>query len=496
MIKDFLSHGFLQARRSPVWAKSLITNVVLGFFGLMMLFYMLLLGVFLHKVADGLEGEFFPGASRIEIISRFLIYYFGFEFILRFFLQNTPVLFIQPYLHLALKKSKIIHFMLCKSMVSIFNLLALLLLIPFGIVVVYQQMGMGAFFGWTVSILGLSMLNHYLGIYFKKKLNDYPNLMLALIALMVGATLVEYFNIFEFSTISIWVFAQFLETPALALIPVVLAIAFYQLNFLYLRNNTYPDEISARKASKSKISGDFAFLKRFGKTGELVALELKMILRHKRPRMTLVFSGILLLYGLFFYTSDEMSQMSFIFILAGIFVTGAFFINHGQYLLSWQSGDFDFLLTRNVSFRQYLESKYWLFVAVCGIAFVLSIGYVYFGWKIVAINFAACLFNIGVNIPIVMRLSMFNPKKIDLNRGAAFNYEGMGAAQWLMSLPVLGLPYLFYLPFTLAGYENYGIMAVGIVGVIGFAFHKYILGQLTEAFIKRRHKIAAGFRAQ
>lgn len=496
MIKDFLSHGFLQARRSPVWAKSLITNIVLGFFALMMLFYMLLLGIFLHKVADGLEVEFFPGAGRIEIISGFLIYYFGFEFIARFFLQNTPVLFIQPYLHLALKKSKIIHFMLNKSMISIFNLLAFLLLIPFGIIVIYQQMGVGALFGWTLSILGLSMLNHYLGIYFKKKLNDYPNLMLALIALMLGATLVEYFNIFEFSTISVWIFSQFLKSPVLALIPVILAIAFYQLNFLYLKNNTYPDEISTRKSSKSKISGDFAFLKRFGKIGELVALELKMILRHKRPRMTLIFSAILLLYGLMFYTSDEASTMSFIFILAGIFVTGAFFINHGQYLFSWQSGDFDFLLTRNVSFRQYLESKYWLFVALSGIAFVFSIGYVYFGWKVVAINFAACLFNIGVNIPIVMRLSMFNPKKIDLNRGAAFNYEGVGAAQWLMSIPVLGLPYVFYLPFTLAGYENYGIMAVGIAGVIGFAFHKYILGQLTEAFIKRRHNIAAGFRAQ
>ncbi len=496
MIKDFLSHGFLQARRSPVWAKSLVTNIFLGMLGLMMLFYMLLLGVFLHKVADGLEGEFFPGASRIEIISRFLIYYFGIEFIIRFFLQNTPVLFIQPYLHLPLKKSKIIHFMLRKSMVSIFNLLAFLLLIPFGLIVVYNQMGAGAFLGWTISILGLAMLNHYLGIYFKKKLNDYPNLMLVLISVMLGLTAIEYFGLFEFSSLSVWIFAQFLETPLLALIPVALAVILYQLNFSYLKNNTYPDEISAKKVSKSKISGDFAFLKRFGKTGELVALELKMILRHKRPRNTLMLSGVLLLYGLFFYTRQNDSAMEFIYIFAGIFVTGAFFINHGQFLLSWQSGDFDFLLTRNVSFRQYLESKYWLFVAVSCIAFVLSIGYVYFGWKIVAINFAACLFNIGVNIPIVMRLSMFNPKKIDLNRGAAFNYEGMGAAQWLIGIPVLFLPYLFYLPFTIAGYENYGIMAVGVAGLIGFAFHKYVLGQLTQAFINKRHKIAAGFRAQ
>lgn len=496
MIKDFLSHGFLQARRSPIWAKSLLTNIFLGLLGLMMLFYMLMLGIFLHKVADALEAEFYQGATRVDIISRFLIYYFGFEFIIRFFLQNTPVLFIQPYLHLPLKKSKIIHFMLRKSMVSIFNLLALLLLFPFGIIVIYRQLGVEAFLGWTAAVLGLTLLNHFLGIYFKKKLNDHPNLLLVLIGVMLGATIVEYFQLFEFSSLSVWVFSQFLGTPMLALIPVVLAMVFYQLNFSYLKNNTYPDEISTRKSSRPKIAGDFAFLKRFGKTGEMMALELKMILRHKRPRNTLVLSGVLLLYGLFFYTQPNDEGMQYVFIFAGIFVTGAFFINHGQFLLSWQSGDFDFLLTRNISFRQYIESKYWLFVAVSCIAFVISLGYAYFGWKIVFINFAACLFNIGVSIPLVMRMAMFNPKKIDLNRGAAFNYEGMGTAQWLIGIPVLLFPYVFYLPFTLAGYENYGIMVVGLVGIIGFAFHKHILGLLTQAFINRRHKIAAGFRAQ
>jgi hypothetical protein len=496
MNKDFLKHGFLQIKRSPVWAKSLATNIVLGFFALMMLSYVLLLGLFLHKVADGLEAELFPGASRIEIVSRFLIYYFGLEFLIRFFLQNTPVLFIQPYLHLPLKKSKIIHFMLRKSMVSIFNLLASLLLVPFGLIVIYQEMGLGALIGWTTAILGLSMLNHFSGIYFKKKLNDHPNLLLILASVCVGLGLIEYFNILQFSTVSLWLSRQFLISPALGLIPIILAMAFYQLNFLYLKNNTYPDEISSRKSSEARTSGDFAFLKRFGKTGELVALELKMILRHKRPRNTLIISGLLLFYGLFFYTSSEYEEFSFMFILCGIFVTGAFFINHGQFLFSWQSGDFDFLLTSNVSLRQYLESKYWLFVALTCIAFVFSIGYVFFGWKIVAINLASCLFNIGINIPIVMRIAMNSPKKINLNRGAAFNYEGVGAAQLLMAVPVLLLPYALYLPLSLAGFENYGIMAVGLAGITGFLFHKQMLDRLTAAFSQRRHKIAAGFRAQ
>lgn len=496
MIKTFLSHGFKQVRRSPIWAKNVVTNIVLGLFALMLLNYALLLGLFLHRVSEGLAEDFYPDSTNIEVIGGFVLFYFAFEFILRFFLQNTPVLFIQPYLHLALKKSKIIHFMLRKSMVSVFNVLAILLLVPFGIIEVYDEMGSNALIGWVLGIVGLSMLNHFLGIYIKKKLNDFPNLILIIAGAFLLLTGLEYFKIVEFSAVSVSMMNAFMATPLVAAIPLVLAMVLYQLNFSYLKNNTYPEEIATAKSSKTRIAGDFAFLKRFGKIGEMVALELKMILRHKRPRNTLIFSGILLAYGLIFYTSESYESMSFIFILAGIFVTGAFFINHGQFLVSWQSGDFDFLLTRNVSFREYLESKYWLFVAMCCISFVISIAYVYFGWKIVAINFACFLFNLGINIPIVMRLALHNPKKIDLNRGAAFNYEGVGAAQWLMGLPVLLLPYLVYGPLTAMGYENYGILAVGGAGVIGFLCHRIFLKSLTEAFTSKRHSIAAAFRAQ
>jgi len=494
MIGVFLSHGFRQARRSPIWAKSVATNIMLGFFALMMLAYVLILGLLLHVVVDGLAEDYFQGAGRIDIVLRFSLYYFAMEAIMRFFLQNTPVLFIQPYLHLALRKSKIIHFMLQKSMVSIFNLLAILLLVPFGFFAILPELGAAALGGWVLAIFGLSFTNHFLGIYVKKKLNDYPNLVIYLLGGLLLVSGVEYFGIFEFSILSTWVFSAFINNPLAGAIPIVVAIILYQLNYLYLKNNTYPEEIANSKQGKSKISGDFAFLRRFGKMGQLVALELKMILRHKRPRNTLILSAFLLFYGLIFYTDTDSYRYFFLFV--GVFITGLFFINHGQFMLSWQSGHFDFLLTRNVSLKQYLESKYWLFVVAASIFFVASLGYVYFGWKIIAINLAGFLFNIGINIPVVMRLSMFSPKKIDLNRGAAFNYEGVGAAQWLMMLPVMAGPYLFYLPFTLAGYESYGIMAVGAVGIVGFLFHRQVLDQLTKVFSSNRHKIAAGFRAQ
>ena len=439
--------------------------------------------------------DFFPGQDPVELINGALLYYFFFEFLLRFFLQNVPVLSIQPYLHLPIKKSQFLNFMLRKSQVSVFNLLALFLFTPTAILKVAKEYGALTGLLWLTMIIGMVFTIHFLGILFKKKLNDLPNLLLGMVVLVAGLGALDYFQVISFSSVSKQLFGAVLDQPVFAAIPVLLWVVLYRLNYVYLAKNTYPEEISTKK-NKAKVSGDFTFLKRFGRIGELIGLELKLILRHKRPRNSLVMSGLLLFYGLFFYTQDGFQELNGMFLFAGVFVTGSFFINHGQFLLSWESGYFDFIMTRRSNIRQYFEAKYYMFVVACTIAFVASTGYAYFGVEIILFNLAAYLFNIGIGIPFVMRIAMYSPKKIDLNKGAAFNYEGVGAAQFLIALPVLGLPYVFYGPLAAFGYGNYGLLLVALIGLVGFLLRNKAIEYLTSSFTKNRHKIAAGFRAQ
>ena len=491
MIQTFISHAWKESFRSPIWAKNLLANVFLGFVGLMLMVYAIMAGVAIAFKLD----DFFPGQDPVELINGALLYYFFFEFLLRFFLQNVPVLSIQPYLHLPIKKSQFLNFMLRKSQVSVFNLLALFLFTPTAILKVAKEYGALTGLLWLTMIIGMVFTIHFLGILFKKKLNDLPNLLLGMVVLVAGLGALDYFQVISFSSVSKQLFGAVLDQPVFAAIPVLLWVVLYRLNYVYLAKNTYPEEISTKK-NKAKVSGDFTFLKRFGRIGELIGLELKLILRHKRPRNSLVMSGLLLFYGLFFYTQDGFQELNGMFLFAGVFVTGSFFINHGQFLLSWESGYFDFIMTRRSNIRQYFEAKYYLFVAACTIAFVASTGYAYFGVEIILFNLAAYLFNIGIGIPFVMRIAMYSPKKIDLNKGAAFNYEGVGAAQFLIALPVLGLPYVFYGPLAAFGYGNYGLLLVALIGLVGFLLRNKTIDYLTSSFTKNRHKIAAGFRAQ
>ncbi len=490
MISQLISHIWKKEFRSPVWAKSLLTNIFLGFAALMMLGYVLIAGIALDKIIR----EFFPDNDPVSFVNGFLFYYFFIQFVLRFMLQNVPVLEIQPYLHLPIKKGRIIHFMFRKSIFSVFNLLAILLFLPFSIIRISSDFGAASGFGWFAALVGLAVTLHFVVILFKKKMNDVPNLFIVLVGSLSIIVALDYFSVVSFSALSASVFDYIMQNPALGAIPVVLAFVFYRLNYNFLIKNTYPEELATKK--KEKVTGDFGFLKQYGRMGELIQLELKLIIRHKRPRNTLIMSAFLLLYGLIFYTNDTYQDMQFIFMFAGVFITGIFFINYGQFLLSWESGYFDFILTRKVTFRQFVESKYWLFVATSTIAFVVSLAYGYFGWKIVLINLVAYMFNIGLNVFAVMRLAMISPKKIDLTKGAAFNYEGVGAAQFLIMIPMMILPYLLYAPFLILGYENIGLLLTGLAGLIGFLFRDKTLNALTQFFISRRHKFAASFRSQ
>ncbi|GHE55211.1 DUF5687 family protein [Roseivirga thermotolerans] len=491
MIQTLLSHSFKQQLRSPIWAKNLIANVFLGFAALMLLFYVLLVGIFLPKILESV----FPGQSPIEVVSGFVIYYFAFEFFLRFFLQNVPVLAIQPYLHLPMRKKKMLHFMLRKSHLSVFNFLGILIFLPFTLSTVVPEAGILPGLGWLLAIISLVFTLHFLTILFKKKLNEQPNLLLVIAGLFMAVGAADYYEVFSLSELSATLFNGLLGQPVYALIPLLLWFVAYNANYRFLAANTYPEEISTKKKT-SKIAGDFAFLKRFGRVGELIALELKLILRHKRPKSAVFLASFLLLYGLIFYPEEQYQQMSWIFLFVGIFITGIFFIQYGQFLLSWESSYFDFVLTRKVTFHQYFEAKYYLFVATSAIAFVLSLGYAYFGMKIVFINLVCFLFNIGVNVFLVMRIALFSPKKIDLSKRAAFNYEGVGAAQFLMALPIIFLPYLVFVPFIILDIEDYGLITLGVVGLTGFILRDKWLNYIAQSFVKNRHKIAAGFRAQ
>ena len=180
-------------------------------------------------------------------------------------------------------------------------------------------------------------------------------------------------------------------------------------------------------------------------------------------------------------------------VLVGIFSTGTFLINFGQFIPAWDSSYYNMLMSQNFKYERYLKSKFTIMTISVALLFVLGIPYVYFGWDILAVHFAAMIYNIGVNSHVILYGGTFNRKKINLDEKAAFNFQGTGAVQWLIGLPLMLLPMgIFALINWLVNFEIATII-LGALGFVGIALHKKFMVAITKKYITNKYVMINAF---
>ena len=492
--KNLIRHKWLETKRSPVFDKNLAVKIILWIVVLYFLANFIFLGVF----ADKLLLELYPDSNPVDIFNGFILYYFLFELVVRFMAQDIPVLSIQPYLHLPTQRRQLFHFILARSLGSLFNIIPLILFVPFGLKAIPYYYPEGSFTTWTLGIFFTMLMSNYFIFYVKKQTNTKPWFTFVFLAVIAGFIAMDKYGIFNLTEVSMSVFDSFINQSFLFLIPLLVAAGFYMLNFAYLKAKVYPEEMKVKQESKTVAEGDIGFLKRFDRLGDLIALEIKMLLRHKRTKGILFMTPLMAFYGLIFYPQEVYMDMHGMLIFVGIFITGMFTLSYGQFMSGWEASHFDRLLSSNISTYNYYMAKLWLFWTFSTAMFVLSLPYYYFGWKIVFINAMAYLFNLGVTPIIVLAFSLYNYKKIDLAGSAAFNWQGVSGKTFAMMLPVIIVPMLvFFMMKLIVGPENvmYAFASLGALGVLGLLTVKLWLNQIVKAFRKKKYIIADGFRS-
>jgi hypothetical protein len=489
MVSTFFGHELKAFWRSKNTGKSIAIRVVMGVLILYLFLNVLAIGVFLDKMLEAM----FPNEDLVKAFCGIILIYFLFDLLMRLQFQELPTLRVQPYLHLPIKRDSLVRYLALTAALSVFNLWPFILFLPFVFKIVAYDSGSLVALSFVVAIAGLTVFNNYLALYIKRRsnLNGWVFLISAAVLILIISCDFRW-HLFSVRDISYAFFGHLITLPVLALLPFVLAVVMYYFNFYYLKQNLYLEELTAHKIKSYKSSTDIPFLARFGSVGDLAANEIKLILRNKRPRSALVMGLFFMFYGLIFYTNSHYGQSWYIFV--GMFMTGIFIINYGQFMFSWQASHFDGILVSKVNFIDFLKAKYLLFTVVSTVAFFLTIPYVYFGWQILLVHFIMYLWNIGVNTTIVLFFANRNAKRIDLSKGASFNWEGVGATQMLLSLPLILTPYIIYMPFALFKQGNIGLLVLALTGLIFILTRNFWLKKLEEDFMQKRYQIAEGFR--
>lgn len=373
------------------------------------------------------------------------------------------------------------------------NVFVLLLFSPFALNPVASVYGSTPAVTWLLFLWLISMANHIIVLLFKKMFDHNGWGLLIFIVFSAALAASDYFGSLTLSTTSKAIFStplQGLTSVAVAFLAVALL---YAIAYRFLKSRLYPEEMIRQADSSLRIS-NWAFLQNFGVMGDWIALEVKLILRHKRTRGIIFVNILLLCYALIFRNGIKNEGAFGTFLFIGLMTTGVFAMNYGQFLFSWQAKHFDFTLTQPTSIRVIVASKYWLVTCMNALLFLCAIPFVYFGWFMLLANVAAVLYNIGINTFIVMNMSMWGAQKIDLTHSGSLNYEGMGASQWLMGIPLFASPYIFYVPFSLMGHPIPGVIAVGAVGLVGFIFRSKLIDLTSRRLWNMRYNIASNFR--
>lgn len=492
MFKLLLTLEWKAFFRSASLGKSLGLKILMGLLALYFISIFLLAGIGLYPVIN----QYMPGEEPMRVVNRYVLLWLLAELSIRFFLQSLPVLKIKPLLILPVKKRKVVNFVLFKSVFSFFNLLPLLIIIPFGIFNLYKSsFSEVSIFAWMFAMTGLSLSMNYANFIIKQRFTDNLKALLPLVIVIIILASLDYFNLFEITLFAAKAMDRILYFPWLTTIPAILFASLYYWNRTRLESKFYLDA-DLQEKQKNADTKEFLWTRIFGELAPYIQQDLKMIWRNRRPKTAVYLSFLLLGYGLMFYPHDSYYDNLSFFIFVGIFMTGIFMINFGQFIPSWDAGYYPLIMSQNIPLSKYLTAKAALISLSIIALTILATPYLYFGWKIFMLNIVCAIYNIGVNIPMLLYAGSFNRKRIDLDKSPFMNYQGIGATQWLVGLPLFIFPvFIFWIFNRFISFET-GVAVILGLGLLGLILRNRIIEFIAVLYKRNKYSMVEGFKQQ
>ncbi|MGZ2370724.1 DUF5687 family protein [Ancylomarina sp. YFZ004] len=484
---SLISHQYKAATRSLIFGKSLGIKLVMGF--LFFIISLELLG-FAFYVGTTLAKQ---GGDPLNELLSYFIYFFGAMLILRSLMQKLPAMAGTPYLLLPIKKSRLVNFILTKPLFNVLNLIPILIILPL-LFPIASYLTSSQIWLVLASIVICDLFVNYLAIYIKRVQIKYEIVFYIFLLTIVLFGVIDHLNLIDIKSYSASVFQAMIQQPILLLFPTAMFAVAYLLNYRLLFSNFSLEEFSKGNGSSKGALSQLTYFERFGKIGEFMMLEMKMMIRNKRSRTLLMISPLFVFYGLMVYPKADVVEEISLILLIGVFMTGSFMMNFGMYLFSWESGHFDLVLTSNTSYLNFLRSKYNLMALSSLVMYFLVLPYTYFGFSILLVNTVALIFNIGVNTFMLLYFACNNNKYMDLSGGAAFNFQGVSGQHFVLMIPLILLPLILYAPFGIMESPIMGLVTIGTIGLLGIIFHEKLLVAVTKRFISKKYKMAEGFR--
>ena len=410
----------------------------------------------------------------------------------RFFAQGNPGGALTPYLHLPVSRAQLVRYEMVASLGSWFNAVPLCFLMPVVLQVNWHGGTTGSLF-WLAGVLGALAMTHYAALGFRALLArrwTYFAMTAGGLSVLIGVDI--GFGLGLITSASDRLFGGLSAGQIVPLAVVVAALGMaVAATARAMRRSLWADDAGA-SASQRRFTGAEITLGS-SLTARLVALDLRLILRNRRPRQTMGTVVILLaLLGGMFLTLP-VQELRVEHIVLALFASSQLAVGYGQFLFSWDSAHFDGLLARVAPSDTLLRARLFTLYGLGIIGYLPLVPLIAWGsLQVLWISVVGLLYNLGITFGLTLLTSLWNRKAIDLNEQALFNYEGFTSGQFVLAFGVFVPPIIAFLTLPF----GWALGIVGAVGVLGVALTPWWMRALAAGFVRRRHTLAAGYRSE
>ncbi len=484
--KQLASLEWKAMTRKGAVAQRVLMALGKGYFGICYLITMAGMSAGLFKIAEE------EGLDPFQGFFKYAVYLWLGDLVIRYFFQKMPTTLVKPLLIQNVRKKTIVNYCLTKSSLSFFNFVNLCMGIALLLILTLDyEVDFITSFLFALSFTIFFWANNFL----VQLLNHVNKFALPFLVIFAGVLALDFFKYIEATAYTKYFFEALYNYPFLIAIItaylVALLVACYRF---YFKNLSLDSAIVVKKETYKYY--DLNFLNRFGTLAPFLKLDIKLLTRNKRTRTVLMMSGLFLLYGLIFFTMDMYKSNTFFTIVAAIMITGGFMMLFGQYVPSWDSSYYPLMMSQNIPYRTYLESKWLIMVLGTLVSMVLASFYLFFGLKTYLIIVAVGFYNIGWNCYLSLITGTFVRSKIDLssNKNAFGDSKAFSVQTLLLSIPTIAIPVVLYLILTSFLAFNTAIIVFIVISLVGILLKKQMFDLIENLYKSQKYKTIKAYK--
>lgn len=480
----------LSEKRNPALEQNAVAKVLMYIGAGFIAIYFIILGALFGKLAA--EDDAVP--ILFFILPIFLIL----EFFSRFMVQQTPLVFVKPYLLMPMKSQYVVESYLLNLVFNSANFLWLALFLPFAYVCLVAGQSFWSVLGVLVGGMLMVMANSQWYLLVRTLVRR--SLLWWLLPVAVAALTVGFYYLLIEGADTRDVLEDYLgETLLIWLVSFFALLVLAGLFVLNLRmqQRFIMQELSReeKKPAAMKRVWQFSFLEHFGLSGEYLKLELKSIMRNKaiRSRVIMSFALIVMLSALISYTDVYDGKMLLNFWCYYCF--GIYGMTALTKVMGPEGNYIDLLMTQRENILMLLRAKYYFHVAILLVPLLIMLPAVIAGKFTVMMMLAYLLLTSGLGYLIMFQLAAYNKQTLPLDTKLVGKNGVESGLQLLIEMIGMFAPLLLVGGALIFTDEDTAYAIMALLGLVLTALHPYWLRNIYNRMMRRKYENLEGFHA-